>query len=196
MLRVVLMNGPRGVGKDEITKQYAALYPAQVLSIAKPMKMEAIATVNYPGFTEPYDGDIEQAYEHFEANKDTPMLALGGKTPRQLYIEHGNRRRAEAGANVFADMWLRVAAGLIVTAKKPITLIVPDCRFAPELHAAMTLAGGRNCLVVHVHRDGHTWQDDIGSYIDHDWTMMYENNLPKHLLGSCLAGLIRRWKPE
>lgn len=194
MLRVVLMNGPRGVGKDEITKQYTALYPAVVLSIAKPMKMEAIASVRYPNFTEPYDGDIEQAYEHFEANKDTPMLALGGKTPRQLYIEYGNRRRRDAGEDVYATMWLRAAAGLIATAKRPITLIVPDCRFAVELHAAMTLAGGRNCIVIHVHRDGHTWQDDIGSYIDHDWTYMYENNLPKHLLGDGLACILRRWK--
>ncbi len=192
MLRVVLMNGPRGVGKDEITKQYMALYPAQVLSISKPMKMEAIRALDV--FSHIDDAHAEAVVWALEDEKDTPLPVLGGKTPRQVYIEYGNRRRQEAGETVFADMWLRVAAGLIVTAKKPITLIVPDCRFAVELHAAMTLAGGRNCVVVHVHRDGHTWQDDIGSYIDHDWTYMYENNLPKHLLGDGLACILRRWK--
>ena len=193
-MKVVLFNGPRTAGKDTLASALASRlssrHPVSILPMTKPMKMGAIRTVRYPNFTEQFDGNIEEAYEYFEANKDVALACLGGKTPRELYIEYGNKLRAEHGPDVLGDAWLNQAAQIVNHERG--WLLVPDVRFQPEVNAAIRLAGKNNVMLVYVVRTGTSWERDIGRFCEHDWSCTCINNGSLDDLGGRVERLLER----
>lgn len=176
-MKVILLNGPKYVGKDTAAKQFCDLVniegtpaSAVVMPMAKPMKLAALTEL-LDNLAEQgvYGGSPKDCYEIFERAKDEPMgTATGALTPRQLYIEYGTMLRRTKGEDAVADLWLKDAAVMYAEAIKtglPEYLVVPDCRFLPEYDAACKLVGVKNVALVEMQRDGCTWDDDIGAWL-------------------------------
>lgn len=181
-MRVILLNGPKGVGKDYVASRYIDVDPLlseRILPIMWPMKVEALR-----------DAGVHPALVHeLENRKDEPAPELGSKTPRNLYIEYGQRKRKEYGRNYIANLWMRKASDMRYN-----TIVVPDVRFQPEVAAAVRLVGSRNVMLVHVHRDGHTWEGDIGSYLEHHTTNRLDNDFEKLDPGEVLYEMAKEWR--
>lgn len=182
-MRVVLLNGPKGVGKDYIADHYtdhlAEGDTARVLPLMWPVKIEALR-----------EAGLHPALVHeLEKRKDEPAPELGGKTPRQLYIEYGQLKRKEYGQNYIANLWLRKASDMRYD-----MIIVPDVRFQPEVSAAIRLVGSRNVLLVHVHRGSITWEGDIGSYLEHETSCALHNDFKMLDPGEVLHEIVKEWR--
>lgn len=193
-MKLILLNGPKGVGKDETAAQYvtknASTPLAMILSIMRPSKVAALREF----------GMTTHDVAYFETVKDIVRHDLGMKTPRQVYIEYGERVRAE-NPNAVVELWLEDAKEAVRHGIE--FLIVPDCRFPQELIAAVELVGVDNVCLVNVYRPGHDWTDDIGSYLGYDRMgaggleqLNYElhNTGPVEKLGEALALIVELWE--
>ena len=176
MTRAILLNGPRQVGKDFIADKYIDLSSsARKIPVMWPGKLAAMAEYGVPP-------SPVQIMERF---KDAPISGvkdfhgidvsgIDGKTPRQVYIEYGQRMRAEHGEDYFADLWQRHVHNY----KGYRDIVVPDVRFQPEVEAAVREFGAHNVLLVRVHQDDFDWKGDIGSYCTH-WQAVDFDNTPQ-----------------
>ena len=199
---VVLLNGPKGSGKDTIASEFAVLDEKRaVLPVARQMQEEAMKAIGHPAETVDLvnrngikDETCSFVYHnaHLVAWPEGTTLPI--LTPRELYIAYGDKLRAEQGSEVFADAWLKQAAILMRQGVE--TLVMPDCRLQPEVNAAIRLVGTNRTLLVHVPREGCTWDNDIGSYCDHDYSYMFINNFRRDELGTALSNIVPHWRGE
>lgn len=167
-MRIVLFNGPRSSGKTTITRalcEYMGGHniKCHIEDIMGPIKVNALAE----------HGLSHEDVKEFEAVKDEPRHELDGKTPREVYIAYGERVRRRHGPTVFADMWKKRVTD---TGMNYDYILVPDCRLQAELDAAVSIVGVNKVMLVRVLRPGMTWQNDIGVYMDHDWSFTFDNN--------------------
>lgn len=183
-MRVVLFNGPRTAGKDTLASALAARLgsrnPVTILPMARPMHNAALAEYGLP----------PEKVDEYQAVKDLPQDELGGKTPREAYIDYGNRLRAEHGQDVLGDMWMKTAAQIVNHERG--WLLVPDVRFQPEVNAAVRLAGRNNTMLMYVVRTGSSWEKDIGRFCEHDWSCTFINNGTLDDLGGRVERLLER----
>jgi hypothetical protein len=175
MTHVVLLNGPRQVGKDYIADKFIDLHiSARKMPIMWPFKLAAVAEYGLPPSVVP----------HLDHTKDEPHAVLGGKTPRQVYIEYGELVRSEEGENAIADVWRKH----VHFYKGYGCIVVPDVRFQPEVEAAKAEFGAHNVLLARVRRRDFDWRGDIGSYVTHWNVCEIDNTLQSENVGIELRG--------
>lgn len=188
--RIILLNGPRQVGKDFIADKFVGeADSARKLPI---MWLEKLAAMAEHGVPPSHVHAMERFKdEPINGVKDWQGLdvsALHGKTPRQVYIEYGERMRAEEGDTYFAKLWAKHAAqyrgyGYIV---------VPDVRFQPEVDEAVREFGAHNVLLVRVRQENYGWANDIGSYLKHMFVHDFDNTAQSPDVGIELHDVVRR----
>lgn len=175
MTRIILLNGPRQAGKDFIADRYIEnASSARKLSVMWPGKLAAMAEYGVP----PSHVQVMERYKDESINgaKDWQGLdvtGLDGKTPREVYIEYGERMRAEEGEDYFANLWAKHASNY----RGYGYIVVPDVRFQPEVDAASREFGQHNVLLVRVRRQDYDWQRDIGSYCKHIFAADFDNDV-------------------
>lgn len=180
MTVIVLLNGPRQVGKDYIANAFIdQANSARKLPIMWPGKIAALAEL----------GLLPHTAYTFESDgaKDVPYDRLRGRTPRQVYIEYGERMRETHGESYFAELWARVAQ----VYKGYGHLVVPDVRFQPEVDEACKAFGAHNVLLVRVRQDNFDWTGDIGSYLTHWKSVEFDNTAQSPDVGVQLQNLVR-----
>lgn len=156
--RVILFNGPPGSGKDTAARYLRERFEsngieAELLKFAGPLKdaVHRMWGLNVPA-------------DHFEARKDVPCEELGGKIPRQEYIDfsekyakprYGQNHWARAGINAVRHSPARVA-------------IFSDCGFQPEVNAMAQAFSVDNVYLFHISRLGATFaaKNDSRSYCE------------------------------
>lgn len=175
MTRIVLLNGPRQVGKDFIADRFIDHeQSSRKLPVMWPGKLAAMAD----------HGVTPSQVAVMESRKDKPIhhplggpgelpVSLHGKTPREVYIEYGERMRAEEGDDYFARLWAQHARNY----RGYGYIVVPDVRFQPEVDAASREFGQHNVLLVRVRRQDYDWQRDIGSYCKHIFAADFDNDV-------------------
>lgn len=188
MTRAILLNGPRQVGKDFIADKYIDLSSsARKIPVMWPGKIAAMAEY----------GVEPSAVRFLETCKDKPISLLYdrngneverlvNRTPRQVYIEYGQRMRAEHGDGYFADLWQRHVHNY----KGYRDIVVPDVRFQPEVEAAVREFGAHNVLLVRVHQDDFDWKGDIGSYCTHWQSVQFDNTPQSDNVGHDLQDIV------
>lgn len=175
MTRIILLNGPRQVGKDFIASRYIEhANSARSLHVMWPAKLAAMAEY----------GITPSQVRAMELYKDEPITGvkdwrglvvsdLEGKTPREVYIEYGDRMRAEEGEAYFANLWAQQAEHY----RDYEYLLVPDVRFREEVEAAARTFGAGNTLLVRVHKNHYGWDRDVGSYLGHSISVDFDNDV-------------------
>ncbi len=186
MTRIILLNGPRTVGKDYIADSFIErVKSARKLPVAFFIKRQALEA-----------NDIEPYFAgYLEGYKDRPIGGVlqdvpepvASKTPRELYIEHGEYMRSEEGDDYFAKLWA-VSADMF---RGYGHLLVPDVRFQPEVDEAAAMFGPHNVLLVRVHREDYGWANDIGSYLKHPYSVDFHNDDTTSCAGDRLVECIR-----
>lgn len=149
----IILNGPPGSGKSTIARELAR-------KLAAPFTPEHRVGIVQDSFAAPMKHFIATALgeRYNDMIKDRTYPELNGATVREFLIDMAeNFIRQRYGQDIFGR-WLYHRA-MRWPARKPIYCIVDDGGFEPEV---MTLP---NHYIVHVHRDGKTFEGDSRSYL-------------------------------
>lgn len=160
--KVILFNGPPGVGKDTAAlavcgyvSTHAQWMRPRHLKIAEPLKKATHAA--YDVFhTWEYYGSLNGSKE-----KDVPCAEFLGLSPRQAYIGMSDAMKAQHGDEVFGFIMRK----RILKAQGSQLIVISDCGFAEELDPIVRLVGQRNVLLVELHAVDRTFAGDSRGYV-------------------------------
>jgi hypothetical protein len=146
---VFVLNGPPRAGKDTGSEILLdALKDAEVYPFFRPIKEMLHAELG-----------LDVPHDHFEEDKDRPLEAFKGMTPRRAYIDKGERLQAEFGQSVLIDIYFESIA--ICTAP----ILVTTCGNDGEACEISNIFGNENVLVLRIHKDGCDFSQDSRSWV-------------------------------
>lgn len=175
-MKIILLNGPPGCGKDEAAKcieRYIAenskMQP-QHIKFASPLK-NAIHAL--------YALDVKE--DHFENCKEKPREEFFGRTPRELYIAISEQFTKPILQNdLFAKLFLRkceeVKSRNLKELQKDTVIICSDMGFEIELKRVMDFYGNDHCLFIQIYRPEHDFKNDSRSYISGESYLKIHND--------------------
>jgi hypothetical protein len=149
-------SGPPRSGKDSIATTLAAIienkhgFQPQLLACSTPMR-EVVYAMLW----------LEYSEAHYDAHKDIPQEALGGRTIRQAMIalseEHVKPSYGHKfwGQSLLARRWDPI----------PRVLIVTDCGFPAEVELFTEVYGFDNVAYPQIQRMHTTFEGDSRSYV-------------------------------
>ena len=158
MTHVILLNGPRGCGKDTAANAMVAKWPAWKASkISRGIKLMALDAYKVP----------RERLEFYDQPgiKDLPCMEFDGHSFREVVIDIGTAERARDPYSV-ARAWAEDLKPTLQFGYPAV--VVSDCRFFEEFAVACDLVGPRNVYLMRIYRPGHDWTGDIGGYITTD----------------------------
>lgn len=151
MTQIILLNGPRGVGKT-----IAAENMRNEGWFCRPM-IEGAKYMTLDKYSVPAN---MLAFYDQSSIKDVSCVEFDGLSFREAVIGvSADEKRRDP------DVWVRNWRASFVPNGHPVT-IMPDCRFYNEFLMACELVGGANVYLVRIQRPGHGWGGDVGEYID------------------------------
>lgn len=154
-MKIVFLNGPPRSGKDTCASIIADRFAGvATMKMSDPVKAAVHAAF---GLAHNVNG--------FETRKDQPCEEFFGFTPRQCYINHSEKyMKPLYGKDVFGKLFAR-RMEYIKYAQKA-TVIVADSGFVEESIPAIEKVGAENCMLIRIHRPGHTYENDSRSYLE------------------------------
>lgn len=189
-MKFVLLNGPPGCGKDTAASMLVPYIQFKHLKFAAPIKRMVAAL-------------LECSMSTLEEIKDRPNRMLRFEdyvskrddTPRELLIALSEKLlKPRYGSSYFGNvLW-----GEATTSGSKL-FIVSDCGFTSEVSRLIHSAGKSNCIIIRIHRSGHSFDNDSRSYLPDDLckTVDIVNNLTPHdLTMRVLNVIIRSWRGE
>lgn len=155
--KLILLNGPRRVGKDSIAKELEKVFSSVIMHFAEPVKAGTHASFGLP-----------HPSDYYEAVKDEPNSDFFGFTPRQAWINHAEGyMRKLYGQDVYVKILCNKLKTHMVGARR--FVIVPDCRFSEEVYGMTSLFDMKDMLLVNVLREGYSFENDTGEYLNYEW---------------------------
>lgn len=188
-MKFVLLNGPPGCGKDTVASHLIPYIEFKHLKFASPIKRMVA-------------GLFQCSMSELEACKDKRNRMLRhdnfptteDDTPRRLLIALSEELLKPRYGNSFFGNVLWSEARISTQE----LFVVSDCGFQAEVERLIASAGERNCLLIRIHREGHTFDGDSRSHMPDGLcqTIDVHNNLTIHdLTMRVLSATIRKW-PE
>lgn len=152
-MKIVFINGPKGVGKDTIGNLLAENFSGTTLKMARPIKemLRVVFALN----------DDEYNYFVEGSGKDVACDRFFGYSPRSLMIDFSEQwAKRLFGQDVFGKLWLHNQSQI-----KPICFVT-DTGFGAETHPITSHFGPQNCALIRLHRLGLGYQDDSRGYVE------------------------------
>lgn len=183
MQKLIMFNGPPRSGKDtsfQICKEL--------------LKGKSIAHVKFTTVVK------EEAHrrlglnvdpEHFEPQKDTPLLEFGGHTPRDYYKLTSETMKRERGPHIVAEILRAEVAEIDAD-----IIINTDVGYDFEAEALQQEIGSENTILIRLHRKGKSFQGDCREWAHLEGSECYDvvNNdreAFKKVLAEIVAGHVR-----
>ncbi len=176
-MKIILLNGPPGSGKDEAANCIAQflientkLMPEHV-KFAAPLK-NAVHALH--GLDVPTD--------HFEMRKDIACIELFGRTPRELYIAISEKfTKPILQLDFFTKLFLRTCEAQIADNflhhQLDTIIICSDLGFQVELEKVIEFYGKDNVVLVQIVRPGTDFKNDSRGYIEATCDFIRLNNI-------------------
>lgn len=158
MRKIIMLNGPPYSGKDTagrfLATQYGSVGPyyARCFKFSAPLKEAARA------FFSLTDKDIE--FFSQREHKDEPHEIFGGMSYREVQITLSEKwAKMYIGDDAFGKMMLNQ-----IEASPARMAIITDSGFESEAWPLIKEYGIKNCLNIHIQREGTTFEGDSRSY--------------------------------
>jgi len=171
-MKIILFNGPPRCGKDTAGELLRELVdgPHFITKFAKPVKEGVHKSL---GLNVPYD--------YFEHVKDEAVEEFHYQVPRKAYISYsedymkpnfgndifGKLTRNEIHSRIGQDPWTDVDNYIVG---------ITDSGFVEEAQVLIDWIGSRNVVLVHLHREGCSFEGDSRSHLDLPVRTMAYNN--------------------
>lgn len=164
MAKIIILNGPVGVGKDTIGNELAAHYDCNLASFKRPMFGIAASLLGVRAFNE-----FMEAYDDRE-RKEQPQSFLGGKTCREFMIWISE----SVVKPLFGDHHFgKLMSEHIRLHDEGSCFVCTDGVFPDEV--IQLVEDGHDVTVVRLLMDGKTFAGDSRKYI-----RIKESHLPDH----------------
>lgn len=108
----------------------------------------------------------EHTWEEFnpsDGRKELPNPAFFGLSPRQFYIKLSELGVKQAFG---ADAYGRLAVSMLQKPTSCSLTVISDTGFRHEIDPLIQAFGRRNCAILHLSREGCTFEGDSRSYIE------------------------------
>lgn len=151
-MKIILFNGPPRSGKDTASNfalEFLGIAGVQY-RFAAPLKKAVHGLFN-----------LSPNIELFDAVKEQSLDVFFGMTPREAYIWMSEE---VAKPKFGKDFFTRVAINAIKNYKDQF-IIISDCGFKEEVIGLIAAFGAENIAIVHMERDGTSFEKDSRSYI-------------------------------
>lgn len=176
-MKIVLLNGPAGSGKDTIANSLHALVDAkcETVKFAAPLKSIAMHVFCEGNSKTFYDIDNDQQ------KKNEPNELFFGKSCRQAQIDISEIYLKQAydekifGRILSKTIEKKAAEGTEV-------FFVSDSGFKPEAQVLADIFEPYNVLLIRLHREGHGYQKDpsLPGYDSRDYVNLDEEGVQSH----------------
>lgn len=165
-MKIIILNGPAGVGKDTLGVLLAALYKRhEMFSARKSFKSGIFSAVKGMMTEDAYKQLLKDAADRVQ--KEAPKAYLNNLTPRQFLIKVSE----EWIKPVFGDAHFGELAVDSVGQEVDIgthVCIFTDGGFDAEI-APLVREFGDDVKVVQLHREGYTFEGDSRGYISYPY---------------------------
>lgn len=176
-MKLILINGPKGSGKDTLAQMILDRIPNTRLTTFK--------TVLYKETARRLNVDLNWLIEVATDRtlKETPLEELGGISPRQALIDtsedHIKKEHGPFGVSyhLVEDILSREYCGRF-------TFVIPDSGFNHEVNYLTNVLkkfGLSNLTVIRLDRDGCTYEGDSREYLDNPDIHLHNNGSPEEL---------------
>lgn len=188
---VVFLNGPPGSGKDFAAKvlQEADDITVSHYKFADPMKDMACAL-------------LEINRKELEHSKSLTM-DIYGVSLKQILIDMSEKFMKPCyGKDIFGRICAeRMAEEIqlndVQKEDQPDLFIISDSGFATEAKQVLRLFGDENALLIRLHREGCTYEEDSRSYIELDTVRTVDvANMGDESFAKSLLRVVRDWMKE
>jgi hypothetical protein len=175
-MRLYALNGPPGAGKDTLANLVVERWPKVALTQCKRATLRMAAESS--DLTPEVKAVIAEAWDPSTSHtfKDTPHPVLGGQTPRKVFIDFCNLMRERHGPDCFVVHTVKHVRELtreLEADGSSAVIIITDIGFQNELDVLAREFPTELCLV-RIEREGHTFANDIRTYLD------YKRSIPLH----------------
>lgn len=177
MLKVIMFNGPKDVGKTSIAERIAiSRCDTIICPIMDVVKVAAVMDFFSDDFSVrekllKHATTIVNKWET-DGTKDELVWTGANVTPRDLYIKKSEQMRREHGELAVVKAWHREASK-IIDARRAVPkypklryMIVPDVRYTYEANYACSMHGHKHCSLVQIRRPNKDFFNDVGFYIE------------------------------
>ena len=154
MAKIIILNGPAGVGKDTIGNELAENYGCTLVRFKRPMFEIASSILGKEAFSK----FINAYYDRNQ--KDRPQSFLGGKTCREFMIWISESMVKPLFGNKHFGNLMREH---ILSCGEGVTYVCTDGGFPEEI--IPLVEGGHDVTVVRLFMDGKTFAGDSRDYI-------------------------------
>lgn len=164
-MKLILINGADRAGKDTLAEMLEERCNAHAFSLAEPVKRVTRSLIE----------QVTLQNDHktfFEGKKDESLKILNGHTPRDLWIKLAEDLiKPIWGDDIFAKI---LSYKIKCLSPEGINIIIPDCRFKPELDCFKHRFGAKNITLIHLVNpaqstiasgDGLLMDDDVWTHI-------------------------------
>lgn len=154
MAKIIILNGPAGVGKDTIGSELAAYYDCHLVSLKRPMFGIAASVLGVKGFNK-----FMKAYDDRD-QKEMPQSFLGGKTCREFMIWISESVVKPLFGN---QQFGKLMSEHIKLNDDGCTFVCTDGGFPDEV--IQLVEDGHDVTLVRLFMDGKTFDGDSRDYI-------------------------------
>lgn len=163
MVKILLLNGPPGCGKDTLGNMLCQKYDLGHLKFSRPLKDAAYAL--YSALQG--DGDKHQMSQDYleTLGKDIPEEFFLGRTPRDAFIALSEKLlKPLHGQDIFGHLLVNQIEDWIDMGRTD--FVVTDSGFDPEARVLVDRYGGQNVALVRLRRRGCSFVGDSRGYVD------------------------------
>jgi DNA polymerase III delta prime subunit len=168
--KLILLNGPPGVGKDEAAQtirsyltEHAQWLQATHIKMSEPHKKAAHAI---HAVFESWDHYDRREYQHL---KETPNDDFLGLSPREAYIEMSNALKKLHGEKALGYIMRRRLVQLTTSS----VFIISDTGFVEEMEPIIHLVDEKNVMLIELSAIGKDFSKDSRGYIGDELKQKY-----------------------
>ena len=163
-MKILLLNGPPRSGKDTIGEIVKQLYPYQSTILEKFAKSVKEGTHGMLGIFK--EESVEEA-NAFESWKDEPRPEFFGLTPRQAYIWYSEEvMKPKFGNDIFGRLTTERITRRHAERRDIKRVVITDSGFPEEALCIRDRFGAHNVVLVHLYREGCSFENDSRNYIE------------------------------
>jgi len=167
MPALIFLNGPAGVGKSTLANRLVEIAShGEIIQYHHASPLWAMLDCLITNEANPNEPFFDYSGPKIKASPISwagPTIPSKLPTYRDALVSLGQWARDTFGPWALANAALTATRECLHAGFS--TIVFPACRTLEDLELLVAAAGSQNCLLIRIFRDGHSFANDLGSYL-------------------------------